>query len=135
MSVIYIAGPMTGRKHWNVEAFEKAEAELSVEGHVVLSPIHHDRRNGYDHRVETEFPKEQLRDAALHAAQCIVGCDRIFLLDGWPESKGAIAEAAFGLWLGKYVYDQAGDIEDQKELMKEVSKYNSWFREWGFYSI
>ncbi|MBB7007809.1 DUF4406 domain-containing protein, partial [Escherichia coli] len=35
---VYIAGPMTGYKNFNREAFHKAEEELKREGHTVLNP-------------------------------------------------------------------------------------------------
>ena len=35
---VYIAGPMTGYKNFNREAFHNAEEELKREGHTVLNP-------------------------------------------------------------------------------------------------
>lgn len=134
MSVVYIAGPMTGRRHWNVDAFEEAERKLDADGKTVLSPIHHDRRIGFDHRTDTEYTPHQLRLASLHAAGCIAGCDEVCLLDGWTESKGARAEAMWALWLGKTVYDDVGDIISQEECIKAIAESENLCHAWGYVS-
>ena len=61
---VYIAGPMTGYKNFNREAFHKAEEELKREGHTVLNPAVLSRRadtatlHGY-----------------LHGNDSLCGCD------------------------------------------------------------
>src|SRR4051812_3812275 len=46
--VLYLAGPMTGINHFNVEAFMKADEILTDLGYIVRNPARHDMENGFD---------------------------------------------------------------------------------------
>lgn len=85
MSVIYLAGPMTGIKDWNYPAFVAAAKHLRSQGHRVYSPA--------------EFPHAGLMEdfplRTAFAEYCVFICteaDTIVLLPGWEKSPGANAE-------------------------------------------
>lgn len=98
---IYIAGPMTGYPNYNFAAFDKARDKLNAEGWTVVSPADIDRENGFDalksddpEIVTKEFMKRAMR-ADLDALQRV---DAIYMLDGWQDSKGAMAEYHVAKW-------------------------------------
>ncbi|ENT4611606.1 DUF4406 domain-containing protein [Salmonella enterica] len=81
MSVIYIAGPMTGKPDFNRTAFTMTATRLRMLGHTVLNPaILPDGLTYRDYML--------IGSAMLHCA------DTIYLLDGWEDSPGAKEEYA-----------------------------------------
>jgi nucleoside 2-deoxyribosyltransferase len=90
---IYIAGPMRGRKHYNAEAFDAAEAELRSVGFDVLNPVFVDRTFSFDHYTMTATPQQVLEFQAA-ALKALRGCDGIALLAGWNTSQGVADELA-----------------------------------------
>jgi ATP-dependent Zn protease len=112
---IYIAGPMTGHKNFNEEAFDNAERRLSNRGWDVISPIAVERVDGvvFTGRSGNESIKEMTgetikdiveRDISLLCHQC----DAIYMLRGWKKSKGATAECYVAKWLGLDIYYEDG---------------------------
>ncbi|EGD5857589.1 DUF4406 domain-containing protein [Salmonella enterica] len=79
MSVIYIAGPMTGKPDFNRTAFTMTATRLRMLGHTVLNPAMLPDGLAYEHYLKIGF-------AMLR------GADEIYLLDGWEESEGAKRE-------------------------------------------
>lgn len=91
---VYIAGPMTGKPNYNFQAFNEAESYL---------------RNTYSCRVcnpanfgalilrhvsRTETVYELAIDITMEALKL---CTKIYLLNGWEDSKGAIREVAYAI--------------------------------------
>lgn len=83
MACIYLAGPMTGLPEHNFPAFHAAAAVLRERGHQVVSPA---EVNAAD---VGKWAWEQFMrvDLAL-----LVKCERIAMLPGWQQSKGAKLE-------------------------------------------
>lgn len=79
MSVIYIAGPMTGKPGFNRKKFIETATLLWAAGHTVLNPAILPYGLTYEHYMDISF-------AMLR------GADEIYLLDGWEDSEGAKRE-------------------------------------------
>ncbi|EAY7466433.1 TPA: DUF4406 domain-containing protein [Salmonella enterica] len=79
MSVIYIAGPMTGKPDFNRDKFNTTATRLWAAGHTVLNPAILPDGLTYEHYMDISL-------AMLR------GADEIYLLDGWEDSAGAKRE-------------------------------------------
>ena len=91
---IYIAGPMTGYEDYNRDAFN-AEAEImKLAGRTPLNPA----------ILPGGLTQAQYMDICL---AMIRAADAIYLLNGYEESKGALAELAYAEKLGLEVYYQS----------------------------
>ena len=88
----YIAGRMSGIEDFNHPAFHAKAAELRAAGEDVINPAEFDAEIGPDQPWETYLR----RDLILLAGQC----DKIVLLPGWEDSKGASLERYVGEQLG-----------------------------------
>ena len=105
---LYIAGPMRGIAEFNFPAFLGAESVLRDAGYAVFSPARHDIEvMGFDYRNLTGH--ENLKALGFDLAESLATdltyicreADGIALLPGWERSKGATAERATALALGK----------------------------------
>lgn len=79
MSVIYIAGPMSGLENFNRNNFNMVAAMLKSIGHTVLNPALLPDGLTYEHYMDIGL-------AMLR------GADTIYLLEGWEHSEGAKRE-------------------------------------------
>lgn len=79
MSVIYIAGPMTGKPDFNRGKFNTTAARLWAAGYTVLNPAILPDGLTYEHYMDISL-------AMLR------GADEIYLLEGWEHSEGAKRE-------------------------------------------
>ncbi|EAW2469898.1 DUF4406 domain-containing protein [Salmonella enterica] len=79
MSIIYIAGPMTGKPNFNRKKFIEITTLLWAEGHTVLNPAILPDGLTYEHYMDISL-------AMLR------GADTIYLLEGWEHSEGAKRE-------------------------------------------
>ena len=117
---IYLAGPMRGYPEFNFDEFFRVAAELAIQGHEVFNPAHRDNaKHGVDISIGNEtgsIAKAQaehgfdMREAL--AADCKWICEEaeaIFILEGWQESAGAMAERAIGIALGLDIGYQTPD--------------------------
>lgn len=87
---VYLSGPMRGHADFNRPAFAEAAARLRAAGYTVFSP--------------GEQPDADIRhNLAVDMAWICAHAHAIALLPGWPESKGATAEAYLGWALGLLV--------------------------------
>lgn len=93
MTVIYVAGPMTGLPDFNYPAFDAAAANLEALGHEVLNPTSAEKHN------DTGAP--QAWDWYMRRAlYLVIQADAIALLPGWENSRGATLEHQIGVALG-----------------------------------
>lgn len=96
--VVYISGPVTGKKDLNKPQFTRAQEMLLSAGCTVFNPAH------------VEGPIDPLTDDALWAyfmhfcVRALPECDAIFLLPDWQNSKGAKWEKKIADMLGLNVY-------------------------------
>ena len=89
---IYIAGPMTGYAELNFPAFHAEAKALRVAGLEVINPaeINVDPNMGWAACMRADIAQ-------------LVTCDRIHLLPGWSNSKGASLEHHIASALGLLV--------------------------------
>lgn len=85
----YISGPMTGIKNLNFPAFNKAERFLRKRGDKVFNPACHSIEWGFD---RADFLRLDI--------QVLLLCDKIYMLNGWKASKGALLEKHIAEELG-----------------------------------
>ena len=84
---IYIAGPMTGYKDFNRPAFKSLALKLSLDGNVVLSPA----------VLPDGLEQREYMDICCAMIRC---ADAVFMLRGWENSAGAVAEHALAKKIG-----------------------------------
>lgn len=88
---IYISGPMTGIPKHNYPKFNRFATELREQGYDVVNPAELDD--------VAEDPAEWHHYLRRDIVE-LVGCDSIFMLDGWENSKGAKLEHHLAIELG-----------------------------------
>ena len=113
---VYIAGKMRGVKDFNKYAFNDAENYLIELGFDAVNPVAIDESNGIVLVSETGdiadiegFTLNDLKDVIRRDVEAVIGCDAVYMLNGWETSKGARAERAIALWLGLVVMYQGDD--------------------------
>ena len=90
----YIAGPMTGFPDYNRAEFDKAANELN-NAYVVLNPA----------ILPSGLKQSEYMDICMAMIRC---CDCIYMLDGYEDSLGAMAEIALAKKLGlAVIYQEA----------------------------
>jgi len=99
---VYLAAPMRGYPQSNHPAIDGAVRRLRDAGHYVFSPAEQDRRNGHvpDGTDDNAYTARTLETDLLWVirdAECVV------VLPGWQKSRGANAEVATALAIGKPV--------------------------------
>lgn len=96
---VYVAGPMSGYKNWNFEAFDAAAADLRSRGYEVINPVDLDRDVGFD--PATSSPEDfDLPAAIKRDIEALITCHAIVMLPGHENSKGATAERHVAQWGG-----------------------------------
>lgn len=127
---VYIAGPMRGIPLYNFPAFDEAAEEIRLEGHTPVSPADIDRDHGFDpSSLPDGWDWNDLPDGLVlneiieRDLAALRGCQAIFLLPGWRQSRGAVAEYHAALWQGLQVIDNEpkpgglnGSAEDRKQI-------------------
>ena len=79
---VYVSGPITGREREAVlYAFNDVRCFLEIMGFEVVLPIENGLPEDAPHEAHMR------RDFGL-----LMGCDYIYLLEGWMESHGCVAE-------------------------------------------
>lgn len=96
MSIVYIAGPMTGLPDFNRPAFFAAEQILKAHGHIVLNPAVLPDGLEYEDYMG-------ISEAMLIRADCI------YLLNGWEHSQGAMRERSTAIARNMFIEYQAGN--------------------------
>lgn len=87
--VIYLSGPMTGYPEFNFPAFRTEANRLRREGYRVVNPAEHGQQLGLS-----------WADYLRKDIELLMKCDRIHLLPGWANSKGARLEHHIAIELG-----------------------------------
>jgi hypothetical protein len=92
VTLLYVAGPMTGLPELNFPAFDEATAQLREAGYEVINPAEFDRLFGIvptpnGSTTEAEFHAAMRRDIPL-----VMKADGVALLHGWRTSRGANVE-------------------------------------------
>ena len=96
---LYLAGPMTGYPEFNYPEFHRAARALRAAGYVVVNPA--ERNNdGVPPPDGTERPWTYYVRLSLSA---LLTCNRVALLGGWHESRGALLEVSTADALGMRV--------------------------------
>lgn len=85
---VYISGPMTGIPDLNRKAFDEAEKKLTLAKCYVANP----------HKIDA--PHDTYESHMAADIRELTYCDAIYLLPGWTESRGAMAEYAVAQVLG-----------------------------------
>lgn len=111
MGKVYISGQISGLPIEEVkEKFSSVEAQLIAQGYEVVNPL----KNGLPWNAPWE----------LHIAMDIVllmGCDTIYLLTGWDNSRGATLEKNVAeLTKKKIIYEAAPAYSEIKQAITEV---------------
>lgn len=78
--LIYISGAITGDSQYKAK-FQKAKKELEAKGHSVINPAEFDLPEG------ASWEDYMKRDLAW-----LCGCDGIYMLKDWRQSRGAKLE-------------------------------------------
>ncbi len=105
---IYICGPMRKIPLYNFPAFHEAEEILARFGWDVLNPAKIDNQHdGFDPNILPDthdwngVPETMdLKAIVKRDVEALLECDAIYMLPGWKNSKGAVAEVAVADWLG-----------------------------------
>ena len=93
--ILYIVGPVTGRKKLNREAFDEAARALREAGHLPSLP----------HR---NVPSDASWDDAMKMSiRAMLRCDGVARLPDWRSSNGARIESKLALDVGMPVKDVA----------------------------
>lgn len=96
---VYIAGPMTGRKGFNYEAFHKKAKELRRQGLEVVSPAE-----------DVPAGCKEWEDFMKVGIAKMLACDAVYMMVGWEQSRGARMEHGIAKDLGMLVgYESQGD--------------------------
>lgn len=92
-SHVYIAGPMTGREHFNFPAFFEAAERLYALGLTVENPADNDGGDTWQEALacanSVEHPWEHYLRRDLGR---MLMCDAVVVLPGWRQSRGASLE-------------------------------------------
>jgi nucleoside 2-deoxyribosyltransferase len=114
-ATVYVAGPMRNYSYYNFPAFDSAKEFLESHGWTVLSPADMDREDGFD-ALEKDWPADydwglipdgfDFQACVTRDIEAVRKCDAIYMLEGWTKSKGAMAEYALAVWLGKQIIMQ-----------------------------
>lgn len=104
---VYISGPMTGLPGFNYPAFHEASTRLRAMGYEVENPANNAQQDAWI---------DYMRIAVAQLA----GCDAVYLLPGWSESRGAQVEyqlaRGLGLWV-MYPPRQLGERQRGAEVL------------------
>ena len=119
---IYLAGKMTGIKHFNRAAFAAAAADLRAKRHVVFVPTEYSEAI-YGPQIlltnENGDPKEAVDNFGFDLRKCFSGdvaficldAEAIVVLPNSESSKGTKAAIAVAAALGIPVYEWHKDLE------------------------
>lgn len=98
---VYISGAITGTNDY-MERFNRVEARLSKEGHMVFNPAH----------ANSFMPQGTTYEEYMEISFCLLKmADAIYMIKGWENSKGANREYGYALGKGLKVIYEGGVID------------------------
>jgi ATPase involved in DNA replication initiation len=106
---VYISGQITGQPiEAVINKFNHAESSLRELGYEPVNPLH----NGLP--PDSAWEEHMLRDIAT-----LMGCDAIFMLDGWAGSKGAQIEQFISETMGKIVLFETAVFHNPRRILTQ----------------
>lgn len=113
MRKVYIAGPMTGRPHYNHAAFAEAKRRWQEAGYIVQTPFDANSRvwqrhygRPFDPTVDTcDYGDPLLREMFAEDISTMLHSDLVALLPGWEYSSGVSRELPVALLFEMPTYD------------------------------
>lgn len=102
MTIIYVAGPMSGIKNFNRPLFNMVAAELSDQGHSVLNPA----------TLPDGLSQGQYMQICL---PMVAVAHELVMLPGWEQSEGAYIEFLLAKKSGKTIRALGGRVLHQGE--------------------
>ncbi len=115
---IYVAGKMRGEEAFNFERFFYWAHVLKQDGHTVINPAQIDVEKflkGW------QWDDSQYTEVLLEDLRLITTVDAIFLLKGWQDSPGAVAEVTFANALGKKIMEEPDEQIPEAQGTEERS--------------
>ena len=100
MTIIYVAGPMSGIKDFNRPLFNMVAAELTEQGHSVLNPA----------TLPDGLSQGQYMQFCL---PMVAVAHELVMLPGWEQSEGAYIEFLLDKKSGKTIRDLSGRVLHQ----------------------
>lgn len=100
MTIIYIAGPMSGIKGHNRPLFNMVASELTEQGHSVLNPA----------TLPDGLSQGQYMQICL---PMVAVSDELVMLPGWEQSEGAYIEFLLAKKSGKTIRALGGRVLHQ----------------------
>ena len=95
MEVVFLSGQYRGNVEDNITHAERASKSLWQQGYIVICPHLNTAR------FDGICPDETWLKGYL---EILRRCDSIYMLKGWDESVGAIAELKLAKQMGKRIY-------------------------------
>lgn len=102
MTIIYIAGPMSGIKDHNRPLFNMVSAELTEQGHGVLNPA----------TLPDDLSQGQYMQICLPMVEV---AHELVMLPGWEQSEGAYIEFLLAKKSGKTIRELGGRVLHEGE--------------------
>ena len=96
---IYIAGPMSGHKDYNLPQFEAMRNIVQGRGHIGLIP--HDYSREF---LSIRCPAMIWCLSMVRCVDVMLSADAVLFLDGWEHSAGARREHEIARAHGKTIY-------------------------------
>jgi len=91
---------MTGLPNLNYPAFHRAAARLRAQGHEVFSPA---EENGKPIDPIEQPDENTWHELVRRGIRLLLNCERLVLLPGWEESRGARVELQIAITLNMTV--------------------------------
>jgi hypothetical protein len=91
--IIYLSGPMTGYPEFNFPLFNRVAETLRRQGYQVISP------------AEIQPPVQTWEACMREDIKALMNCEKVAVLPGWENSKGARIEVSLAFQLGMEIVD------------------------------
>ena len=110
MKTIYISGPMSNIPNSNLDEFDEAEKQLKQLGFDVLNPhkICEELNIRFFGMGKIPTYEDYLKEDII---QMLSKCDKVLVLPGWRQSKGAKLEIANAIECGLDVVFDISDVQ------------------------
>lgn len=116
---VYISGQVTGiDRDECVERFRKAEELLEADGFKVVNPM-----RTMMGRWPWLYKLVGYRLTLLYDLWLLMGCDRIYKMPGWKDSKGANVESCVAFHFGAYTLPVKMREDYDKRISKHMDKW------------